>query len=599
MPGPAAHLSIIELQTERALKKPNLYGSVGSALAQHPNHARFGAIGPDMLFWADWNSYTSIVNTIFDVYHTLDEIYDKLAAIWQPIADAIDKVVDALSGGLAGAISDTVAYVNGIINTAMLDLITYEVDYWQTLKPHFQIHAPHDSEKNWNWLDYTHHRATGRFTKRLIDRARASGDSSLLAYAYGWLSHVTADVVGHAYVNLAVGGPWRTHFQRHHLQENFMDVWTWGFYHTPGATMPAMPPTGSLPFDYNAFTSVSTANLQDLIDLGDDLPDNLQALIADTLSDVYQPIPHPTIIPFLGKAEINRAYQMQKTAFEIMTEKDRHLGAPKTPKVFGDLDPPTYPTQGGSGGGGGGGGSGGFSLASLLQAIWDFIKNTLTYLANLALWLISKVTSALTYPVRYALYLMQLGLYEVYRAFRWALVISAYVYPDVDQLSDPLAQQFINPSPSLIFGAPRMEYPKERDHSLFYPLSAVEQTALVPGPYAHPDLNYPFWFIEGEPSDLDLEKALIAAKTPEETARLTSVLRENAHGGGPYRGSLGSAVDFYLRRAQEIHEAGGDASKLRLPDWNIDADRGYAIKCWEAQSSLDPQPSNGVAISYL
>jgi hypothetical protein len=217
MPGPATHLTIIELQTARASANPTLYGRVGQALSQFPNHAYFGSIGPDMLFWADWNTYTSVVNTIFDIYHQLDLVFDKLNAIWQPIGDAIDKVVDALTGGLAGAISDTTAYVSGIINTAILNLLTYEIDYWETLRPHFQSHSPHDSETRWNWLDYTHHRATGRFTKRLISRALASGDNSSLAYAYGWLSHVTADVVGHAYVNMAVGGPWRSHFQRHHL----------------------------------------------------------------------------------------------------------------------------------------------------------------------------------------------------------------------------------------------------------------------------------------------------------------------------------------------------------------------------------------------
>jgi hypothetical protein len=600
MPGPAAHLSIIELQTAKAVANLNRYGAVGSALSKHPRHAQFGSIGPDMLFWADWNSYTPIVNTIFDLYHTLDLIYDKLAALWQPISDAIDKVMDSLTGGLAGSISDTVSYLSGIINTAMLDLITYEVDYWQTLKPHFQSHSPHDPEKNWNWLDYTHHRYTGAFTKRLIAHAKASGDASLQAYAYGWLSHVTADVVGHAYVNLAVGGPWRTHFQRHHLQENFMDVWSWGFYHTPGVSMPASAPSGALPFNYSTFTNLSTANLQDMIDLGEDLPDNLQVLITETLTDIYLPVTHPTIIPFLGKTEINRAYQMQKMAFEIMTKKDRHLGPPKVPKVFGDMEPPTYPGSGGTGSGSSGSSGGSnFSLVSLLQAIWDFIKDTLTYLNDLALWLVSKITSLLTYPVRYALYLMQLGLYEVYRAFRWALVVSAYVYPDVDQLSDPFAQQFINPSLTLMLQAPHMEYPLEKDHSLFYPLSSIEQMVVIPGPYGHDNLNYPYWFIEGEPSDLAMEQALINSSTPAATAEITSVLQQNTKNSGGYRGSLGSALDFYLRHAEEIHAADGDSSKLQLPDWNIDADRGYGFKCWEAASKLDPQPPSGVQVKYL
>jgi hypothetical protein len=377
-----------------------------------------------------------------------------------------------------------------------------------------------------------------------------------------------------------------------------MDVWSWGFYHTPGVKMPGSAAAGSVPFDYGSFTNLSEADLQNKIDLGNDLPDNLQSLIADTLTDIYQPLAHPAIIPFLGKTEINRAYQMQKEALEIMTGKNRHLGPPKVPKVLGDLEPPTYPVQGGSGGGGGGGGSG-FSLSSLLNSIWNFIKNTLGYVASLAVWLLSKVTSPLTYPVRYALYLVQLGLYEAYRAFRWALVVSAYVYPDADQLADPLAQQFINPSPTQILSNPHMEYPKERDHCLFYPLSVLEQKTVTTAPYGHFGINYPYWFIEGEPSDKAIEDALVKAGSPEETAQITSSLAGNAEDGRQYRGSLGSAVDFYLRRAHEIQLAGGDSTQLVLPDWNIDSDRGYGFKCWEAYTTLDPQPASGVKVVYL
>ena len=94
---------------------------------------------------------------------------------------------------------------------------------------------------------------------------------------------------------------------------------------------------------------------------------------------------------------------------------------------------------------------------------------------------------------------------------------------------------------------------------------------------------------------------MIEATTPQATAEIDSILAANIGGGftAPYHGSMGSAIDLYLRRAAEIHAAGGGASKLILPDWNIDADRGYAFKCWEAISKLDPQPSHGVQIRYI
>jgi hypothetical protein len=98
MPGPASHLTLIELQTAKAENNPGAFGGpVLDALINHRRHAALGAIGPDMIFWADWGEYTPIVNVIFDIYKTLDEIYEKLAAIWEPISDAIDKVVNTLS----------------------------------------------------------------------------------------------------------------------------------------------------------------------------------------------------------------------------------------------------------------------------------------------------------------------------------------------------------------------------------------------------------------------------------------------------------------------------------------------------------------------
>ena len=591
----------MELQRKRTAANPGLYNTVGSVLSSHPKEANFGSIGPDMVFWADWGKYTPIVNAVFDFYHTIDGVYEKLAALWKPIGDAIDKVETSLTGGLTDAINETTAYCKGILNTAMLDLITDKVNYFENfLHPEFQkatipnIPFP---EKEWNWLDYLHHRWTGEFNKVLIRRAQASGDPAQRAYAYGWLSHVTADVVGHAYVNMSAGGPWRSHFQRHHIQENFMDVWTWGFYRTPGVTLAA--PGGT--YDYDSFTDLGSANLHKLIDLGDDLPDSLQTLIADSLRDVYLSRNHPTLVAFPGKSEINRAYQMQKEAFEIMTGKDRHLGPPKVPQVLGDMEPPTYPGAGGSGGGSGSGGSSsGFSLLDILAAIAKFIADTLIYVAELGLWLLSKVTSALTYPVRMALYLVQLGLYQVYRAFRWALVISGYVYPDVDQLADPFADQFLNPDPAHMKNGPRLEFPPEKDHCGDFPTVGTELKSTLVGPYGHFGNNHPYWFIEGEPTDLNIEKQLSNPDlTVDATIENAGQLASNGDRGRPYRGGLGSAVDFYLRRAEELHNHVGDPGPMLLPDWNLDSDRGYGFQCWQAKTQLQAPPPSGVIVEYF
>jgi len=341
---------------------------------------------------------------------------------------------------------------------------------------------------------------------------------------------------------------------------------------------------------------------------------SLQNLIVQALNDVYLPKSHPNVkgtIPFLQQDHINRAYQMLVQALELMTSKDRFLPRPEPPSVLNDDAPPTFPAPGGGSGTGSGGSSGGsFSLLGLLLAILDFIKDLFEYINDLVLWLLSQVTFPLTYPIRYALYLLQLALYEIYRQYRWALCLSGYAFPDPDQLFNPLAQQFINPLVA-VQTMPRRQFPNEQDNCLFFPAGCVipqtpgclEPIGATSGPYTRFPVNYPFWFIEGEPSNPDVERLLVAAQKPEDTISIARNVFPPVSPAGtvpaPYSGSLGSAIDFFLRRAREVANDGGSETKLILPDWNLDGDRGYGFKCWQiTQGALEPPPGTGVATTY-
>jgi len=614
MPGPASHLSIMELQTNRLVATAPPQHPVRRALTTAPQHAALGSIGPDMIFWADWGEYTPVVTAIFDIYQTLDEIYDEIMAIWGPVQRAVDKVESSLTGGLSDSITQTVGLVSATINTAIQEFVTSQFDLFGLLRPDMQKRGHLSVEVDWNWLDYLHHRRTGAMARNLIDRANESGSEAQRAYAYGWLSHVVADVVGHPYVNVAVGGPYRSHWQRHFVQEKFMDTWVWGFYHTPGVGIAGGP--GS--WNYGSFTNVNSASLHTRLDLGPDLPAEIQQLIVGALRDTYLNVPHPNVkgtLPFLGTGEINRAYQMLYTALEFITGKDRYIPRPQPPSVFNDDAPPTFPLPGGGSGGSGGSSGGSFSLSKLLEAIWDFVRDALEYAGELALWLVSQITTPLTYPVRYALYLLQLALYEAYRHFRWGLAISGWVFPEPDELGNALAQQFINPIPASfaqVMARPLQEYPPEQERCVSFPASSLEPLAWAAGPYARHPLNYPYWFIELEPLDPNFELAAAKAAGPDITRDL--VLKLRSVGTRNYGGSLGNAVDSYARRASEIANGDGGSGQLLLPDWNLDGDRGYAAKCWGLANppsagpndlaspnpaSPPPPGARGVEITYL
>jgi hypothetical protein len=52
-----------------------------------------------------------------------------------------------------------------------------------------------------------------------------------LAFALGWMTHCGTDVTGHPFTNAKCGGPFRLHWQRHHLVENHFDAAAYNVAH--------------------------------------------------------------------------------------------------------------------------------------------------------------------------------------------------------------------------------------------------------------------------------------------------------------------------------------------------------------------------------
>ena len=224
----------------------------------------------------------------------------------------------------------------------------------------------------------------------------------------------------------------------------------------------------------------------------------------------------------------------------------------------------------------------------------------------------SQVTTPLTYPIRYALYLLQLALYEAYRHFRWGMAISGWVFPEPDELGNALAQQFINPSVSTfaqVMTRPLQEWPPEQERCVFFPAPPSSRSrgpaVLTAAIRRTTPTGSSSWSRRIRTSSARRRDA----RRPDDTRELVTSLR--SIGTRSYAGSLGNAIDFYLRRANEIADAGGGAGKLLLPDWNLDGDRGYASKCWDlteppsmapndlAPPNPAPPAAKGVEITYL
>ncbi|KAH9208921.1 hypothetical protein DL95DRAFT_527156 [Leptodontidium sp. 2 PMI_412] len=151
----------------------------------------------------------------------LHEIYIKFKKIWDSTVGELismaGRVIDNALGGLLtslGQILETLK--NDIIALVAEELLT-EADIfgWFSLK----MRKGFDEQA---------------FAKKMIDDGISNENTlgqehgeQLLAFALGWVCHVGTDVIAHSFVNEQCGGPFRTHWQHHHLIENHIDAYNY------------------------------------------------------------------------------------------------------------------------------------------------------------------------------------------------------------------------------------------------------------------------------------------------------------------------------------------------------------------------------------
>lgn len=250
MPGPAVHYIIGQLLGHSSkIYQPHvrydpafyLDASTRSTLKEFPDYLSVGTLGPDFLFFntKDWpmgehlpvrlmvkaaKALATLEDEIEKSFPILVEIHELKKEVEEELRDAADDVIDSSPTLSAirllfqdlGAIMEL---MNAIISNGMKDFVTSNVDIFGLLTHPIQ---DCDKKEDWWWFDILHYRRSGQFAKYLIDHSRSN--PSHLAYSIGYMSHLTADTVGHPYVNTIVRGPYRNHSQRHKVVENFQDV---------------------------------------------------------------------------------------------------------------------------------------------------------------------------------------------------------------------------------------------------------------------------------------------------------------------------------------------------------------------------------------
>ena len=247
----------------------------GTIMQEWPHFTALGAVGPDLFFFSqdyssgplaaapfqddmimlalatyffldrakddDWEPLLVILAEVNTTFANILRILIKLNKLWQkflkawndtigPYVEDLSKALDDLSGGVLSAFSEAISeLVDGLIALVEQELLTFkDLFAWFSLK----MRTGWD-EQAFVWSDMLHYRRTTRMVANLITQAKdkfaADGNErefhQYLAYAFGWACHLGTDTIAHSFVNEQAGGPFRTHWQRHHLVENQMDAW--------------------------------------------------------------------------------------------------------------------------------------------------------------------------------------------------------------------------------------------------------------------------------------------------------------------------------------------------------------------------------------
>lgn len=614
MPGPIVHL--IVQQRLRAALNALPGGSDYAGLlntGQCSPYTAFGSIGPDFLFFTMreyGDPLADLVNFMFKAYDAFEPIISFYETYVQPveatIEDAVTNIDETLFQGLFGDLKATANMLSSTAHAAVASVVVDNVDLFYPFYPKIQKGLP---ETDWYWFDFLHYRRTGAFASMMWDIA--GSDTDLRRYVIGYTSHIGTDVVGHPFVNAIVGGPYRSHWHRHKLVENWIDAYARNWYTDLPSTKNCLNLQPGDTYIPNAISGSLYYRLTEFP--GKRLPDKLKKMFTKAMQTVYGSIPHP---PMLFEDDVDAAYRLWQAWFERST-------------TIGDAQPPTPipppgsgaaslvndyvsgfpPFPGGGSAPGGPGGGGGFSIKKLFKAILDFVDWVASTVSYTGSWIISHAHDILSLPfaeaiglVKWLLYQIRKGLWEVYDNLRFILVLGGYIFPEPRDLSkNPWGNALLNTDHAHLTGGPHAtfaKYPlKQESHGLFgttehhlvYPDTVQEQPYAEPMPMPFMGQDPRVFIDQSHPYNAYMEH-LYDSTAPygsgAQVDRTHDVDQQTWN-----TAQFGNAIDFSARLiVQRI---------AKLPNFNLDGDRGYGWKTWRADDPVHIETSIIVPVQYI
>lgn len=502
MPGWYIHIDVARKATANLASNPTasaIFASDGMTAAQittiatkNPAYVALGAIGPDIFFLLPdfkpplGSMLWKLANTIRDLYTAWDDTFlGPYESAMGPVGDNLADELNALSGGLKATIEGISTQASALLRDFIETLILQQYDFFGILSS--GVPTGFD-EQTFFWSDMLHYRQTYRTAAELWQAAGKQTDPVLrdrfLAFALGWMSHLATDVTGHAFVNQKAGGPYRLHWQRHHLVENHMDAQVYNHDHGTQPTYDQMAnaalhlwlafnPDGSSRVNLFApepnppyRTGDHSADIVDRHakwDFDSDIPDDLAQFLSDTLKKIFTPALTtssngmvaccPTIISsldgrvplatkgFAEKDDIVGAYWWLYKYVKFTTTDYYKIRRPVPPEVVVIPSFPQVPGSGDSDPGPGASANNGvlhdaLEFLFLLFAWAEFLAEVIVWPAAVIAGI---VAGTVTYPLRWALYeAIELPLYNLWLSVHTFLAMTGYVMPMPGELNSGL-----------------------------------------------------------------------------------------------------------------------------------------------------------------
>ncbi|WP_289021571.1 zinc dependent phospholipase C family protein [Desulfobacter postgatei] len=553
-----------------------------------------GTQGPDFLFFkmSDWplgGAIKPLAQTYWEIEEFIEDFKEQLKAlipdeVWALIStletlaeEAVER--SALLSEISALLSDVqnnIDALKAVVETKIEEYITGAVDIFNRLS-HPQQHGQKYNE--WWWFDILHIRRSGRFVKELL--RNSTNFSPERAYALGYLTHYTADTVGHVFVNAISGGPYRTHAQRHKIVENHQDVWAYQQ-------------------KYNAEFVNSDLAGQYVIDGNEDaLPDSLKKFMLKCIENTYYKNGSQLYGIELKGDDLDIAYKCWLKWFKRATN-DLALPTPQpyslTAEIVEAWDKFTQ-NVGDFGDTIGNGLSGNGGILGFFEALAALIAAPFILAAAAVDFVAGEIATLGAAPIRYFLSLTYEALYNSYMNFRQGIVLNGFSFPTVAGLNHSMTKHMLNTSsrdrygndanslplvgqyPSSKFKRPGLEaeshlvYPwpilanLEIDNCTGFPTSYYGKTAEwymsnAKNRFIQDNFNYFKSFQE-----ISIENLLAA----EVTANFSELARVSRLGG------LGNALALSDVMYANFLRVGND---MIFPDFCLDSDRGYGFKSW-------------------